>query len=284
MPKIRALNPLEFLDEAHPGGGAPVPPFVTFKLSRPAETRLTGDRISYRDKVGGRGPESVTPTRQMLGQFLRLAADADDSRIERFAKTWGPLGLCPHGASWLSCLRCRGPHPNVYSEPVATWRQLAREADALLRIGASLQSARLEDSRGSLDRVKSKYAAVSGGMWEKLYSRATLAEQRGVFALQVCWWLRRADTIPWVTWGDTKQSGLGFLGVFGAVGAQLFEVLAAPFALCAGCGRRFRPRRLQTTGKRAWCDSCRANNRPQAQASQDCRARKKARRPVTNDP
>lgn len=86
----------------------------------------------------------------MLEGFVKLA-DAADEAILRYARQWGPLWLCRHGRYWQhDALECR-PVPlrdEVWYtrwEDLRSWRDLAREARATLRIARRLNAGGLGD-------------------------------------------------------------------------------------------------------------------------------------------
>lgn len=272
MTKSRDVSPTSGLAGSDSRQSGAVPPHAAFHLLRPAEVRLDppGSRLIFRDQVGQREPDEVKPTRKMLDQFLTLASDRDGSRIRSFACNWGPLGVCKHDRSLLACF-CTTPRmmpgeDRGYWEPIATWRDLAIEMGAILRVGTALQAngkARLVDTQAFPEPERGLYAEAM-----------TADEEHVIFSTQVTGWLIRAGTRPWFTWyGGEQVFGLGYNGVFGAVGAQLLALLGSPTAICAACGNLFTPSRQPVAGKRTWCGEPRCRLARGARMASDKRQR-----------
>jgi hypothetical protein len=109
-------------------------------------TRLAWDARPQPDVV-------IRPGPGMLEGFVRLASEASDDAILRYARQWGPLWLCGHGLYWQhDRYECR-PVPlsdeRWYTrwEELQYWRDLAREARAVLRIARRLNAGALGDPR-----------------------------------------------------------------------------------------------------------------------------------------
>lgn len=278
MTRVEAVERARFLEGADPRGGALVPPLTAFHLTRPWSIRVAGDRLVFRNRMNPSDPGAVevAPSRRVLEEFLELANDKDGRGVERFAKAWGPLGVCRHDRSLLSCGQCREPRlmPDLSAgrlfahwEPLETWRRLAREVGAFVHMAYSLQKGQ---------SVRAADAEVFGSQLRGFYLGSTVAEQQRLFAVEISVWLSRAGTRPWFTWNDGKQiRGLGFDGVFGAVGAQLFALLGTPFAVCASCGDLFELERQPRAGSRSWCLKHKCQLARGAQVARDFRERER---------
>ncbi|MBV9171991.1 MAG: hypothetical protein JOZ81_18105 [Chloroflexi bacterium] len=113
----------------------------------------------------------VHPGPGILEDFLKLVRQPDKSVLE-YARHWGPLWLCEHGAPWRQHQRdCdRGESDDVnddagesddewWWERASDWRAIATEAAATIRIARQLYA-------GRVARLADWDAAVSLGCAE----------------------------------------------------------------------------------------------------------------------
>lgn len=245
-------------------GGPPMPAYSVTHIHVPAGVRSEGDRIVYRDWLGLPPAQrsKVAPTWEMLRDFSRLGADLDGDAIGDFAARWGPLRTCACGDGiHPGCrpLALPGTEPNAwplsgtYYERTATWRGLAWEVAALLNIHAAISCDERPDpvDVGLLD-ASLDFALPS-------FLRGSEDARRSTFALAINCFVMKAGVRPQLS--HDGNTGLGFDGLLGALGAQLLSTVGTPLVFCSGCGERIKqPSRKRRKGLRAWCaePACRA--------------------------
>lgn len=264
-------------------GGFLAPAFPASGLWVPGKIRIEGDWLVY-DRAGGHLREAG---RDLLTQFRRLATGFSSERVLRFARAWGVLNICVHDVSMYSQhfveptvgghLFCRPRfHGSAegriwpqgeFSEPLLQWDLYTREADALYHSFARLELGR------ALDR---RHARM---LWwdqaDEVMARS-LEEQRSQLAGTMTVSLLGAAVRPWLSWEGGRRVGLVWYdGVLGAAWAQLYAIVGSSYAVCSGCGRRFRPTQLPRTGDRTWCSREECRLRRSAAASRDYRERRK---------
>ncbi len=249
----------------------------------PSRVEIIGDRLTW--DTSGASWRAQRPQSGLLDGFLTLS-DASPDRIETYAARHGVLGLCQHGFP--------GPHQRsgVYSpgesvnqscrrpghEPLPRWRELAAQANALLRIAADLptsddpQAQRTE--LAALLRHKEDWKVLGHRVPKVPRSRSVQpARPSAMVAGIISQWLAWGGVRPVVAWPAARPRMELWLGsFFGALALDLaFAVTGTRgVAFCAECGRPFIPgRRIAATDKRAhFCDACRSAGVPQRRASQ----------------
>jgi hypothetical protein len=271
-------------------------------VSRPwqaSEVTVDGDRLTWRPQPG----TIVTPSRDLLEEFLRLT-DAPDAAILRFAKRWGPLGLCKHGFPsghpglyWPSrpleahacphdprigdSCRCtpRGFFEGREWEPLAEWRVWSRRVRATLEYIAALQQ----------DKVPSEAAWRTAFLLGDVPTAPgypelprTVAAARGELQYYLGYWLSAAAVRlfvdvgrrPTLTWGSNENP------VFGALAIQLALIATGKWglALCDGCGASYPPSRHPRPNTRHYCLACRDRQVPQRDAARAYRAKRRTKR------
>jgi hypothetical protein len=243
----------------------------------------------------------VTLRSSLLMDFCELAGpSAADEEVAAFARRWGLLELCEqHGMPGVRTLAreipaglakngdplyeehgfgvCFAPQavdPDaqrpVRVEPVAAWRQLADELQAVTHVAALLQAdervpddlwarvARLEDPwsaygfaadpRARIARLVAQLCEVAGLTW------------------QVRWDKRHPQPVGMLT-----TSSL-FAGLMAGVQAAMS---GAAVALCSGCGQPYSVSKRPKAGQRSFCSQC-GDRAAKSAAARDYRARKKA--------
>lgn len=95
-------------------------------------------------------------------------ADAPDDAILKYAARWGPLWLCDCGMPWqvnspfYQCRVADVPgRPGWHSEWLSDWRDIARDARAVLRIAHKLRNRQLADA-ADWQQVRDKGTRISG--------------------------------------------------------------------------------------------------------------------------
>lgn len=192
--------------------------------------------------------------------FARLAP-ASDEQIRRFADSWGPLHF-----------------DSRPEESLATWRQYARLAQALLRFTAELKSG------GSVD--EDDWRMICKSTPAKDLDRAGLSRrlQMTIVGAAVNIWFDQARGRGILTMVDNDLQVRPYASnLFGVLITQIAHVIARSDqkAVCAGCRNPFPPARPIVRGSRQYCDLCRKKKVPQRDASRDWRRRTRERRAPT---
>jgi hypothetical protein len=142
---------------------------------------------------------AVTST---LSEFRKLA-DAPDERIREFVCEWGVLGVD---------VTTRQDGRRIWqSEPISLWRRYAREAQALLNIGACLrigERTRLEDWRtlyAYRGKEQNEYGeAHAQNAWEQKNTRILLTSK-------ILNWFDDVVLRPTLVWGKEEKPGFGLM-------------------------------------------------------------------------
>jgi hypothetical protein len=273
-----------------------------FKLDRPLESRpwtardveIEAGRLKWCERPG----EAVSPSRGLLEAFIRLDGAPDDA-VLRFAKRWGPLGLCEHGfpAShpgdyWPTrpvefhpcpdrptigehhrCIR-RGYHEDARWEPITEWRQWTKLAKATLEFVVSLQQPKVPpiEMWGAMCALEGSPTGSGFPGWPRTRENA-----QAYLAMMIGYWLRAANLQlsveigqrAGITWGSLENP------VFGAIAMQLALVASGKWglAICSGCGTSYAPSRQPREKTRHYCLACSENGVPKRDASRAYRRR-----------
>ncbi len=233
----------------------------------------------------------------LLERFLALA-NARPSSVEAFVRKYGALGLQDPGApgsGWFDA-------GIATTEPLATWRMLARGFGATLAVARSLHHGAppaIADWLGvvEVDHWIDRRRQPPG--WNEEEARADLTEwahevvqhepdsQKIQLAGTVSGWIEYTSTRPRLAWSDDVPAAIhlgGAMGwsVLGALTMQLAALICAAGSVeqCSGCPSMFAPKRRASSGRRRYCAACRTEGVPQRDANRDWRARhgKKARK------
>lgn len=214
-----------------------------------------------------------------LNAFVRLPLAPEPHRaVYRFARTYGPLGLCEHAGSWRKpaqprrrCEIC-GDTEFQYSnrerlEPIEVWLAAARQLRAVTGIAAAMRN---DDSTrpGDFKALQSPQAPFTGP--DKASSpRSTPTEQWGaVLFVRKSWWLDACDFGPQaILWPDghyDPPAGLAGLKVSprnlrGVLALQLETMLGSKYGLtpCSTCATQHMRKRKPSPGQPAYCPYCR---------------------------
>jgi hypothetical protein len=280
----------------------------------PARIWTFGSRYDVRDEeivwVMDRPHDGhfVTPDFGLLRAFVGLAdPDASAQDVLAFARAWGMLGLCPHGLP-----RTHDPNSIPYSvgfplsitadwscesgvksrEQVDWWRYWAGQAAALASLIAAVRSDQLGPP-AHWETLWSPGPWARGGLWDE--SADAVAEirddlqagaidhvpgQRDEIAGALDAWLRLAQVrvkVNW--WSEQLRIEIRNRGLFDSIGLLLVFLAGdlEGFALCHACQTPFVPRRRLGPRDRArYCADCRAEHRPQREASRAAYRRKAA--------
>jgi hypothetical protein len=260
----------------------------------------------------------VEPRRAVLDDFLRLAADPRDAAMLDYARQFGMLGLAPAerrpvsdfviptvpwvGEQLAPTLGYRHA-PGILDEPLRLWRRVLGEIAAVYAIGGQLRQDKLVDraawaplagivdlprtaADGIEDVPSAPIAALPAGPpvpWIPV-NPASLEGQRQALAAVLGAWLALGAVRPVLAWGqpghDEPVVSVGATTLFGGLVLELLLAVGgqAGFAICAGCGSAYLPRRRPPTGsfgapRAAYCATCRARGLPQREAARRWRAR-----------
>jgi len=234
-----------------------------------------GELLTFNWKDGGhiRQPKSG-----MLERFIRLVDSRTVDPFVRYARSWGPLGLCSaHDLPYqhhplprvARLVGAGGPQAAEYrvepglfvmcepavdwdrsdsgasrnSEPISAWRGYAHQAQAIVQLAAALHT----DS-----------GVGASEWWEALGhpNPSDVGQGRRRLAGLVGRWLHDADIAPQLNW--PAHSGpmvtLGAMSLFGALAVQLLTAVArSGWALCSSCGAAYSPIRAPRIGQRNYC-------------------------------
>jgi hypothetical protein len=193
------------------------------------------------------------PPRMLYRRFLNLAEKSDD-QIRAFAEQYGPLLGPPYSGEKLSEWR------NCIQIAVET-----REAGQRLELGigkrhgAPLEVWELPRGRRNRPPVPLAKTTIAKGI-------SNLLNLRNCTRIFVRWSGRVAELLICPT------------SLLGCVALQLFYSFAGQgeALMCSECGKRFRPKRLPSSGTRRYCSACRRGKIPQRDAMRDWRRRKRS--------
>jgi hypothetical protein len=224
-------------------------------MPRPREALLHDGFLKWTwyDMDGAsKSPELQTAPATLCFKFARLA-QASEEQIRVFAESWGPLKL-----------------DSRQEESVATWRQYARLAQALLRFTAQLNSGGPGDEEDwGVICESTPMKALERGSWSPEL-------QMAVAAAAVNTWFAQARGHGILTMLNNDLQVRPYASnLFGVLVTQIAHVIARSDqkAVCAGCRNAFRPTRPIVRGSRQYCDVCRKKGVPQRDASRDWRRR-----------
>jgi hypothetical protein len=246
----------------------------------PIDIAVVNERLVYStgaftqlvSKGGASAPFKVVRNSgiRVLTDFISLGS-ASGEEIRAYARRWGVLGVCEHSFPPTSCPRAQlieGHHglfcpPDGYpwqcSEPLSTWRALARWAEALLNAMALLRSNQsITEDIWAVLTAKTKIT-------EELPSELTRLEQWRFLGLCLDSWLEIISFRPGLRIRNDEKAEFGlsisqhdFSQLLAVIGLELlFQVTGAKRLLtCSGCGVPYIPKRLPTHGDRTYCPGC----------------------------
>jgi DNA-directed RNA polymerase subunit RPC12/RpoP len=200
-------------------------------LSVPRHIDLVGNNLYWRDDpLDDYKWDSANDT-GALNAFVRIETPDD---ILRFARRYGPLGLCKHGRPPMH--RGRDLEPKwcapCGSEPAKRWLDYVGLASSYLNLAAVLKVDTGKHMRGL----------------RQLFLRDGINE-----------WLGDAGIRLELNWSSNDPTlTLTGGGVFGALGVQLLSAVTANnLAVCSGCGKPYlREGRKPQAGRRNFCPVC----------------------------
>lgn len=213
----------------------------------------------------------VEATRTMLSEFTSIAGGSD---VLRFARRFGPLGICVHGRpashdtrtgltaehipctlhGWTDAGDQDPDHPTETGDPVQVWLKYVSEASAMLTIAHRLKDSEPGDAADwtTLQRP---------GMQDR-----HLDDQTEHLARHTQGWLNDGDVRPRVDWifpaPPTVElvPSLSPFPLFGVLALLITYGLSggSPGAVnCSRCGAVYLPSR-KPRGERHYCYDCKA--------------------------
>lgn len=242
-------------------------------------------------------PRERRPDDRLLDAFVKLHDDLEGKRVLRYARQYGPLGICAdhdlptsHNprpthlggyqgiAYWCETRGYHGRNTETgYDawEPIAAWHLFARQAQAILDVAARLHEEelpRIED----WEVIYERQPGVDPGRWK---ARAkTASHERHILALILNEWLELGNVRPVISWRPQQSPAIELrAGLFGVIAMQLVQVVARTVGLwtCSGCGHGYaRETRPREGDERNYCPGCRAAGRPLRDAKYAYRQRK----------
>ena len=217
------------------------------------------------------------PAAGALRAFIGLADELEPDAFVEFARRWGVLGLCRHGATRfhegcdafnpLGGLQLPSIEVTEWrSEPLGGWRAKARELRSFLRLSMQLQR--------NLPGAESDWATVighiSGAPIPFPSVASTIDDRRSGLASSLSDRIREAGIVPAMGW-DPKQPTPSFylrLGqeaptyipdaLYAVLVAQLVASMGVAIPECSNCGEPCATgptERLLRTDRRVFCSN-----------------------------
>lgn len=215
--------------------------------------------------AGGRR-KTISPT--MLAEFAEFGVTCEESKLLRFAKRYGPIGICEHGlpcghnrqsfARLHNVGDCESMPSDVpgwdHSEPLEKWFEFAKQAQAILACSANLH----RGEHPELEDLKTAYPA-----WFAVkQSRCKMATARGLVEGAINTWIHYGGLRPHFLWNrdgcSVVFSAGDYCSVFGALAVQLMLAAANKdgLVICSGCRRAYPPTRRPNPRRRRFCPNC----------------------------
>jgi hypothetical protein len=309
MPRsIRPFAPADVLRDARTG--RLTRPARIDALAVPKSVGLRGDHMRF--KWSWQELDLVPVPSDLLEQFLALHSVED---VLAFARRFGPLLIdaSQYQKLWVLMLdeglvrAIRTMRLNARKESFEAWERTRRQFAAIIRLVVSLR----EDERPDADAIRELtslemidlHTQVDGAEWARhsareqreraaidlTYHLSTLADVCGLRPVaSVSDWAARPlrfelliqDRAGEAITANVGRPGSGALSLFGALLAQLMAtVTVTGFAVCAGCGAVYVPKRKPRAGESNYCESCgRTAAVRAAKARYVARQRKKGRK------
>jgi len=209
----------------------------------------------------------------MLQEFLEISVTREESILLRFARRYGPIGICKHDlpcghnrrsyARTLDVMDCH-PKPSRVpewqcSEPVKLWFQFARQAQAIVDCSARLHN-RLPPVLEELRIANPKWSEL--GELLKNPPKASRETAKGLIEAAINTWIYYGGLRPQFRWGSRGCSVIMSAGdstsMFGVLAAQLMLTAAASkgWVLCSDCNQFYPPNRQPNPNRRRFCPRC----------------------------
>jgi transposase-like protein len=278
-------------------------------VAKPARIDRDGDRLVWLPK--GKLVE-INPAEpyDAVYQFM-LLADANETEILAFARSYGPLWVCkrhqiaafhaplpaiagPLGPTYadLDEIKANAVAASYcspeklkdgrYAEPLETWRQLARRAKNLLTAASKLKSGE-SISADEWHRLDGFSDSDFPGYW------SYLTDPWWRLAENLNWWLAAAQVRPFVapnngslrtSFGTSPRDPHRLPSVLSVIAVQIIFVCQRNRVdvTCAGCGQLFPPKGQPMPGQRVGLYVARRNYCPECRGQASVRDAKAAQR------
>jgi len=240
-----------------------------------------------------RAPEYSAPRPMMLEDFLLIKTD---QAILDFARKFGTMGMCEEHV----CPGCNEPLPGgqfcrptqaylrgglvakeyVWREPLWAWQRLVNHANAMRRIGTSIQSGGngtkfdweiiiIPEDRSIEQHSRQTAKIITDAGMDHIgqpWKSARSAQQRFSWIMQK--WLDVGNVRPSFEWGDNRWAIRSCVPtrvwpLFGHLALYLAVAITGGMesAICTFCGREYFPQRRPSSGQRNCCgaDDCKRN-------------------------
>ena len=254
-------------------------PVKSADMRVPPQIEAQGDRLVWGWLTDRRDEHIwVTPGNRMISDFVKLASERSTEPFVKFAKRYGVFSAeeLPMVADWPrdsykfgnKLWRVWGSHNNW--EPIEFWREVSRNARAMLRIAAQLNE--IPPRPGDLE----DWQVLEGGPCEEEQLDPELRgiqfdaeENQDWLQEEVNGWLRAGvvglrikaqhQREGRTIWETEVMCGDRWSSLFGAIALQLMLLIAGAETLytCAGCGFPYSPAGRRTKrGLNTYCGDC----------------------------
>jgi hypothetical protein len=272
--------PLMNLSSLFAGSETIEKPLVSDELQIPKSLTLKAGLLQFSATIGMR----VAPNAAGLLTDFAALGNADDREIFRYAKRFGPLGLCEkHNFPVLHNAQPCWPkrvETGVFAESTTAWRRYAKRVNAILSIAVAMRG----DKMGALDDWQTLLSAGA-----KAISSSSAKHRTWLLALAVNGLIENAqpkllvypdaakDRLQIVFAGVSMMAGLRLLNqpdilatkdealwlpsagnLLAVIALQTAMAVAshAGLAKCADCGDLYRPVRALPLNKLHFCPKC----------------------------
>jgi hypothetical protein len=254
-------------------------PLVSDELAIPKRLELIGDSLQFSAAVSKHVPSNSAG---LLTDFVALAHDDNGRAIVRYAKRFGPLGLCRKHS--LPALHADQPcwpkraSEGIFTERLASWQHHARRVRAILSIAAAFR----RSEPGAADDWRTLFRELARAIPDSDEGRAWF------LALAVNGLLDNAQPKLMIYPSGRNRLQIAFAGVSMLAGVQLLNhsdptatkvethwlssagnLLAAislqtamvvashgGLAKCSDCGDLYRPTRALSVNQLHFCLQC----------------------------
>ena len=231
---------------------------------------LASSRPDRRKRTAGGRPRAISPS--MLTDFAEIGVTGEESKLLRFAKKYGPIGICKHGlpsghnrqsfARIYNVADCHAlPSPVAgweQGEPLAKWYEFARQAQAILACSSSLHHGKCPEP----EDLKTAYPPW-GVLPARIRAQLNVETGRRLIEGAINTWIYYGGLRPTFRWRRLSGCSVTFsageyCSVFGALAGQLMLAAANRdgFVICSNCARAYIPARRPNPDRRSFCQHC----------------------------
>jgi hypothetical protein len=238
------------------------------KLLVPKEVMIVNGSLLSR---GEQVPRPISP--DMLQEFLEISVTRQESTLLRFARKYGPIGICEHNLpyghnrrSYARVLNVMDCHPTPSSargwqcsEPVRLWFEFACQAQAIVDCSARLHNG-LTPALEGLEIANPQWSDLSKRLKNRL--KPNRETSRAAIEGAINTWIYYGGLRPHFRWGSSGCSVLmstgDYTSLFGALAAQLMlrAAMSKGWVLCSECSQFYPPDRQPNPNRRRFCPRC----------------------------